>query len=214
MTAPVPPPLPTPPDAGLPSTPRSLLRRLDAPLIGWLAVIWMLLWSGPSWGNLFSGVLVAVVLCLVFPLPPVELGLRLRPLSILRLAKYLLIDMTLAGHAVVLLAWSGRPQPAAVVRVPLRCRTDLMLAATAVAVSSVPGGALVEVNAATATMYLHVTGADDPRTVARTRQDVWRLERLVVKAFGTLEECDRVRREPPPVEPPPPSPATGKAPRP
>ncbi|CAM5618066.1 Na+/H+ antiporter subunit E [Streptomyces spiroverticillatus] len=174
--------------------------RIDLPLIAWLTVIWMLLWSGATWGNLISGVVVAVVLCVLFPLPPVELGLRLRPLGILLLAKYLLHDIIAASHKVALLAWSGRVGPAAVVRVPLRCRTDLMLAATAVAVSSVPGGALIEVNAVTATLYLHVSDADDPENVARTRASVWRLERLVVRAFGTRDELERVRQEPPSVE--------------
>ncbi len=215
------------------TTPRTRRGRLDLPLIAWLTVIWMLLWSGATWGNLISGLAVATVLCLLFPLPPVELGLRLRPLGILLLARSLLRDIVAASHAVALQAWSGRVGPAAVVGVPLRCRTDLMFAATAVAVSSVPGGALVEVDAAAATLYLHVSGADDPRTVARTRRDVWRLERLVVRAFGTREELARVRQDPPPTGPPPPpspgpppadappppspdppSPPSGKAPRP
>lgn len=189
-------------------TPLARWRRIDLPLIAWLTVIWMLLWSGVTWGNLISGVVVAVALCLVFPLPPVELGLRLRPLGILHLAKYLLYDMAASSAAVTRLALTGRREPAAVVRVPLRCRTDLMIAATAVAVSSVPGGALVEVNGATATFYLHVSGADDPATVARTRRDVWQLERLVVKAFGTRAEVARVQADPPALPP------TGKVPGP
>lgn len=176
-------------------------RRLDLPLVAWLTVIWMLLWSGVTWGNLISGAVVAVVLCLVFPLPHVELGLRLRPLGILRLLRYLLYDMVASSVTVTRLALTGRREWAAVVRVPLRCRTDLMIAATAVAVSSVPGGALIEVDATTATLYLHVTGADDPRTVLRTRRDVWRLEELVVRAFGTATEVTRVGESPPAVPP-------------
>ncbi|MFJ4716530.1 Na+/H+ antiporter subunit E [Streptomyces sp. NPDC088785] len=176
-------------------------RRLDWPLIAWLTVIWMLLWSGLSWGNLIGGVVVAVVLCLAFPLPAVDLALRLRPRGILRLAGYLLYDMVASSVVVTRLALSGRRRPAAVLRVPLRCRTDLMIAATAVAVSSVPGGALVEVNAATATLYLHVSDADDPATAPRARRDVWRLEALVVRAFGTREEIVRIAADPHPSAP-------------
>ncbi|MFD5321337.1 Na+/H+ antiporter subunit E [Streptomyces sp. NPDC127098] len=176
----------------VPRTPRG--RRLDVPLIAWLTVIWMLLWSGPTWGNLVSGVFVSVALCLVFPLPPVELDLRLRPVGILRLAGYLLYDMVSSSITVTLRSLSGsrRLRPAAVIAVPLRCRTDLMIAATAVSVSCVPGGALVEVNGATATLFLHVSEADDPGRVERTRRDVWRLEALAVRAFGTRAEIDRV----------------------
>ncbi|MFE6889058.1 Na+/H+ antiporter subunit E [Streptomyces sp. NPDC057694] len=179
-------------------------RRLDWPLIAWLTVIWMLLWSGLTWGNLISGVVVAIILCLAFPLPAVDLDLRLRPRGILRLAGYLLYDMVASSVVVTRLALAGSRRPAAVLRVPLRCRTDLMIAATAVAVSSVPGGALVEVNAATATLYLHVSDADDPATAPRARRDVWRLEALVVRAFGTREEIARIAADPDPAA------ATGK----
>ncbi|MFJ8826978.1 Na+/H+ antiporter subunit E [Streptomyces sp. NPDC102467] len=182
-------------------------RRLDPPLIAWLTVIWMLLWSGPTWGNLFSGIVVAVVLCLVFPLPSVELALRLRPLGILRLAGYLVYDMVASSLSVSRHALSGGRRPAAVIAVQLRCRTDLMIAATAVAVSCVPGGALVEVNGSTATLYLHMSDADDAATVHRTRNDVWRLETLVVRAFGTRAETERVAVDPGPV---PPAPSEGK----
>ncbi|MGQ4428412.1 Na+/H+ antiporter subunit E, partial [Streptomyces violaceoruber] len=54
-------------------------RVLDLPLVGWLTVIWLLLWGTPSWANLVNGVLVAVCLCLAFPLPAVDIGLRLHP---------------------------------------------------------------------------------------------------------------------------------------
>ncbi|MFI0237768.1 Na+/H+ antiporter subunit E [Streptomyces sp. NPDC016845] len=176
-------------------------RRLDVPLIAWLTVIWMLLWSGPTWGNLVSGIVVAVVLCLVFPLPSVELALRLRPVGILRLAGYLVYDMVASSVSVSRQALRGGRRPAAVIAVPLRCRTDLMIAATAVAVSCVPGGVLVEVNGSAATLYLHITDADDTAAVDRTRTDVWRLEALVVRAFGTRTEIERIAADPGPVPP-------------
>ncbi|MFI7341053.1 Na+/H+ antiporter subunit E [Streptomyces sp. NPDC050085] len=190
-------------------TPTPRRRRFDLPLTAWLTVIWMLLWSGLTWGNLISGVVVAVILCLVFPLPAVDLELRLRPRGILRLAGYLLYDMVASSVTVTRHALAGRHRPAAVVQVPLRCRTDLMIAATAVAVSSVPGGALVEVNATTATLFLHVSDADVPSAADRARHDAWRLEALVVRAFGTREEIARIAADPSPSPTPPPGKATG-----
>lgn len=52
---------------------------LDLPLIAWLTVIWVLLWSTLTWANLITGVVVAVFVSLAFPLPRVDLGLRLHP---------------------------------------------------------------------------------------------------------------------------------------
>ena len=72
-----------------------------------------------------------------------------------------------------------------------------MLTATAVAVSNIPDGSVVEVHRAQATLFVHVLEADDPRTPERTRQAVWRMEELVVRAFGDRDEIARVREAPP-----------------
>lgn len=58
---------------------RSGRRVLDLPLIGWLTLIWVMLWSTLTWANVLIGVIVAVAVCLAFPLPRVDLGLRLHP---------------------------------------------------------------------------------------------------------------------------------------
>lgn len=173
-------------------------RVLDLPLIAWLTVIWVLLWGTLSWGNLINGIVVGVVVCLAFPLPAVDLGLRLRPLGILRLLGYLLYDMFFSSIEVTGKIFSRGPFHAAVVAVPLRCRSDLMLTATAVAVSNVPGGSVVEVRRATATLFLHVLDADDPAQIDRAQRSVWRMEELTARAFGTAEDIARVAQPPAP----------------
>ncbi|MGC9378911.1 Na+/H+ antiporter subunit E [Streptomyces sp. MH13] len=169
-------------------------RVLDLPLIAWLTVIWILLWGTPSWANLVNGVIVAVCLCLAFPLPAVDLGLRLRPLGILRLAAYLLYDMFSSSVEVTRQIFAQGPYHAAVVAVPLRVRSDLMLTATAVAVSNVPGGSVIEVRRSTATVFLHVLDADDPGEIESAQRSVWRMEELVARAFGTAEDIARAAR--------------------
>lgn len=52
---------------------------LDLPLIAWLTLIWVLLWSTLTWANVITGLVVSVAVCLAFPLPRVDLGLRLHP---------------------------------------------------------------------------------------------------------------------------------------
>lgn len=172
-------------------------RILDLPLIAWLTLIWVLLWSTLTWANVVTGVVVAVAVCLAFPLPRVDLGLRLHPWGILLLAGYLLYDMYTSGVKVTRQIFAGRPHRPAVIGVPLRCRSDLMLAATAVAVSNVPGGSIVEVRRATATVFVHVLDADRPAALDAARRSVWRLEELTVRAFGTRDEIARVAQPPP-----------------
>ncbi|MFJ1828013.1 Na+/H+ antiporter subunit E [Streptomyces sp. NPDC088178] len=174
-------------------------RVLDLPLIAWLTFIWVLLWSGLHWANVLTGAVVAVAVCLAFPLPRVDLGLRLHPWGILLLAGYLLYDMYTSGVRVTRQIFVDHPHRAAVIAVPLRCRSDLMLAATAVAVSNVPGGSIVEVRRYTATLFLHVLDADRPAALDAARRSVWRLERLIVRAFGAPDEIARVAEPPPPV---------------
>ncbi|MFF9509778.1 Na+/H+ antiporter subunit E [Streptomyces sp. NPDC014724] len=174
-------------------------RVLDLPLIAWLTFIWVLLWSGLHWANVLTGAVVAVAVCLAFPLPRVDLGLRLHPWGILLLAGYLLYDMYTSGVRVTRQIFVDHPHRAAVIAVPLRCRSDLMLAATAVAVSNVPGGSIVEVRRYTATLFLHVLDADRPAALDAARRSVWRLERLTVRAFGTPDEIARVAEPPPSV---------------
>ncbi|WP_320776821.1 Na+/H+ antiporter subunit E [Streptomyces sp. CRN 30] len=169
-------------------------RVLDLPLIAWLTVIWMLLWGTLSWANLVNGVIVAVCVCLAFPLPAVDLGLRLHPVGIVRLAAYLLYDMVSSSVEVTRQIFAEGPYQAAVIAVPLRVRGDLMLTAVAVAVSNVPGGSIIEVRRATATLFLHVLDADDPGAVESARRSVWRMEELVARAFGTAEDIGHVAR--------------------
>ncbi|QHY97136.1 putative monovalent cation/H+ antiporter subunit E [Streptomyces sp. S4.7] len=172
-------------------------RVLDLPLIGWLTLIWVMLWSTLTWANVVTGVVVAVAVCLAFPLPRVDLGLRLHPWGILLLAGYLLYDMYTSGVQVTRQIFGGRRHSPAVIGVPLRCRSDLMLTATAVAVSNVPGGTIVEVRRSTATVFVHVIDADRPAALDAARRSVWRLEELMVRAFGTQDEIDRVSAPPP-----------------
>lgn len=84
-----------------------------------------------------------------------------------------------------------------------------MLAATAVSVSNVPGGSVVEVRRATATLFLHVLDADRPAELEAVRRSVWKLEELTVRAFGTSDEIARVSEPPPPVPGSDTAPGTG-----
>ncbi|MFF5690638.1 Na+/H+ antiporter subunit E [Streptomyces albidoflavus] len=171
-------------------------RVLDLPLVVWLAVIWVLLWGTFSWANLVNGVVVAVLLCLAFPLPPADLGLRLHPWGILKLLLYLLWDMWISGVRVTKQIFVDYPHRAAVLAIPLHCRSELMLTATAVAVSNVPGGSVIELRRATATLFVHVLDADDPKALETARRSVWRTEELTVRAFGSREEIARVSADP------------------
>ncbi|MDF9813411.1 Na+/H+ antiporter subunit E [Streptomyces sp. SPB162] len=164
------------------------LRGHQWPLVGWLVVVWVLLWGNVTAANVITGAVVAVVLCLVFPLPPLILGMRIHPIGLVRFAALFLADLTVSGLRTVWQTLSPGPLPCAVLAVRLRCPGDLMLTATAIAVSAVPGSAVLEVQRSTATLFVHVMGVDSEEA----RDGVRRLESLVVRAFGTRAEIEEL----------------------
>ena len=57
---------------------------LQLPMLLWLTVIWVVLWGKVSVMTVVGGFVVATIACLVFPLPPLRLDVRVRPLPLLR----------------------------------------------------------------------------------------------------------------------------------
>ncbi|MFC6885963.1 MULTISPECIES: Na+/H+ antiporter subunit E [Actinomadura] len=165
-------------------------RVVQLPLVVWLTVIWLLMWDGPSAANVASGVAVALVLVLVFPLPPLDPGLRIRPVGLVVFAVRFAFDLLRSAGPLTWQAFgsAGRDTVNSVIGVTLRTRSDLILAGTAIALSAVPGTLVVDARLATSTLFLHVLGGADDAQLDRARAAVLALERRVVRAFGTRED--------------------------
>ena len=160
-------------------------RRVNAPALVVLTGVWVLLWDQVSLFVVITGLLVAVLVGLVFPLPPIDLHGRFRPVQGLRLVVRLLTDAARASLDVVALAFRfGTVPRSSIVRVQLRSRSDLYLTQTAELVSLVPGTIVLEVHRASSTLYLHVLGASDEAAV----QAVLDAEARVLRTFGSDAE--------------------------
>ncbi|RIQ19560.1 Na+/H+ antiporter subunit E [Jiangella rhizosphaerae] len=157
-------------------------------LIG-LTVVWVLLWGGLTVGNVLSGLVVAVVVTLVFPLPPIVFGGRLRARGLAVLIGWFVVELVVASVQVAALALRiGRPPLNAVIEVDLRSRSDLYLTLTAELLSLVPGSLVVEVRRSTSTLFLHVLGVRDESDVEAARRRALRQEERVVRALASDEE--------------------------
>jgi len=164
-------------------------RRLNPVALVVLTVVWVLLWDEVSLFLVLTGLLVALLVGVVFPLPPIGLHGRFRPLQGLRLVARLLFDAFLASVDVVRLAFRfGAVPRSSIIRVPLRSRSDLYLTLTAEQVSLVPGTIVLEAHRSTSTLYLHVLGATDDATIAKAVQDTLNAEALALRAFGSAAE--------------------------
>jgi multicomponent Na+:H+ antiporter subunit E len=158
-------------------------------LIG-LVAVWVLLWGSLTWLTVVGGALVALVVVAVFPLPPITFDGRIRPGALLTFAAFFLRDLVVASAQIAWLAVRpGEPPRSAVIAVPLRVPSDLVLTLTAEALSLIPGSLIVEAERATGTLYVHVIGVRSMDDVERARRSVVDVEARIVRAIGS--DADR-----------------------
>jgi multicomponent Na+:H+ antiporter subunit E len=164
-------------------------------VVGWLTVVWVALWGDVTLVTVVTGVAVAIVVCLVFPLPRLRMHLHVRPLWLGWLTVRFLADLVAASAQVVwtTLQFSRQPRNA-VIEVDLRTRSDFVLTVVAEMVSLVPGSLVVEARRSTHTLFLHVLDAKDLGGADQMREQVHALERRVVLAFGA--ETDHLELQP------------------
>ena len=163
----------------------SRLRGLQLPVVLWLTVVWVALWGSLSVFHVVAGLLVAVVVCVVFPLPPLQMNVRVRPLRLAWLVLHFLGDVVAASAEVSWKTLQFHRQPRnAVIEVDLKTASDFVLTVVAEMVSLVPGSLVVEARRSTHTLFLHVLDVGDVAGVDKFRAQVFALERRVVLAFG------------------------------
>ncbi|GAA1908089.1 hypothetical protein GCM10009737_06270 [Nocardioides lentus] len=160
------------------------LRLLQWPMILWLTVVWTALWGNLSVLVVLSGVLVGVGVCLVFPLPPLRLGLALRPWPALVLAARFLADIVVASLEVAWVTLRRRRPTSAVIEVDLASDSDFVMTVVAEIVSLIPGSVIVEARRSTHTLFLHVLDVDDDADAESARRRVLAQERRVLRAFS------------------------------
>ena len=161
-------------------------RSLQLPMLVWLTVVWVVLWGDLSLISVVGGFVVAIVVCLVFPLPPLRLDMRVRPLragSGCWCASRADVVVSSVQVAWVVLA-PRRPLRNAVMEVNLRTPSDFVLTVVAEMTCLIPGSLVVEARRSTHTLFLHVLDVGDRAGVERFRQSVLDQERRVVRALG------------------------------
>jgi len=159
------------------------------PLLVWLVLVWNLLWGTWSWANLLSGVVLALAVTVLLPLPPVVGGTRVRPGPFLAFLGVFVVDLVTSAAQV---AWQtvrplGVPRTA-IIRVQLRTDSDLLLTSVAEALCLVPGSVVIDLDRERQVLAVHLLHVRDRDDVERQRAEVIALERRVVRAFGSAAE--------------------------
>ncbi|SEE91056.1 multisubunit sodium/proton antiporter, MrpE subunit [Arthrobacter alpinus] len=172
----------------------NFLQKL--PLLIWLVVVWGALWQDFSAGNLLFGALIAIAVFQMFYLPPIELSGRFNVLRAATLALWFLKEVTVASFQV--LFWSVVKGPKirnAVIAVPLRSPSDLLMTAVGHVLSLIPGSLVVEVDRGCATLYVHAMNAPTPESVDKVRRGIQDIEARLIQVMGTKEELALVKAE-------------------
>ncbi|WP_406067299.1 Na+/H+ antiporter subunit E [Micromonospora sp. NBC_01638] len=184
--------------AGPAASGRGRLRRWrdQAVALGWLVVVWNLLWGDINWANLVGGLLAGGAVLVFFPLPAVSFGGRLRPRALLVFAGHFAAELVSASlHVARIAVQPGYRPRGAIIGVQLRVPTDLNLALTAEAVSLVPGTLILEVDRDSGTLYLHVLDTHRPADLDVARERTRILERRIVRAVGSTAELRRLETD-------------------
>lgn len=151
-----------------------------------LTLVWVLLWGTFSPATIVGGVLVAVLVLVVLPLPASPERLPLRPLRLLGLLGYLAYDLAVSTVEV---SWQtlryGHHARGAIVEVPLRTTSDRVVTLMANAISLSPGTAVLEIDPERGVWFVYALGPRDAAGVDRARSRVEDMQRRVLAAFDT-----------------------------
>lgn len=171
----------------------ALAWRYDVPLVAGLTVLWALLWGSCSVLTLLCGLVVALLVTQLLPLPPVPLSKRF---SLPRMVWFLLVW---AGHVVVAsfrVAWAAvRPRGvrrSSIVLVQLHTTSEMTFTLATLAISLVPGSYVADVDLPRRRLLIHVLDTERIEQVDQERRTVARIEELVIRAIGSKQDVSEL----------------------
>lgn len=164
--------------------------------LAWLTALWILLWRDLSVANLASGVAVAILVTVLYPLTPTEdhqHTLRLVPLLtfLAYFGRSLLVSNFVLARTI--LSPTNRIR-AGILRLPVPGCSDPVTTLVANVITLTPGTMTIEVRESPRVLYIHVlqTNEDD---MEDERRSLYKLLHLALRAFYTDETVARIEQE-------------------
>jgi multicomponent Na+:H+ antiporter subunit E len=157
-----------------------------------LVTLWLLAWGEVTPANVVSGVSVAVLLIVAFPLSTLSPRVRLRPLGVMRLVGYVVVQLVSSNLSMMRAVLRRTPLVTpGVLAHRLAQPSEHIITAMSSVLALSPGTMTVDVDAASRTLYVHFLFLHD---VDASRAGLERLERLAVSAIGTPPRPEGDRR--------------------
>lgn len=158
-----------------------------------LSIVWTLLWGRFTIPNIVIGMVVAVIIMVLLPLPPVPVQGKVHPWSVLQLLGLFTWYLVASSVQVMWLAIRPGPPPlTGVLRVPLNLKSDLVLVLASSITTLIPGSMVLEIDQVRRILYCHVIDVGSQRSVERFYGQVAQVERLLIAAFERDSEWQPV----------------------
>lgn len=172
-------------------TPKGRFRFRPLSVLG-ITATWAVLWGDIGPVVICSGILLAWLIDIVFPLPPIFWQGKFNPVRFLLLIVHELWDLVISSVRMIALAFAPKIRlNSGIIRVDLHSDDDLYQVAVATLVSLVPGTVVVEVVRRPRRLYLHVVDMDPHDPVGQINALVMGIERRVLLAFGTKAQVQQ-----------------------
>jgi multicomponent Na+:H+ antiporter subunit E len=160
-------------------------RRVQLFPVLWLTAAWVLLWGNLSFANVLGGLVLGSLVLLVFPLPRLVVGVRVRPLPFAGLVARFLLDVVVAS---VQVAWQairpGAVPRSSVMTIQLVGRNELFQTIVGEMVSLVPGSLVIDLDGEHGLLSLHYFGVSSKERLEAVRAEVLALEQRVLRALA------------------------------
>ncbi len=164
--------------------PAKVRRHVSFSMTAWLLLVWLAVFGSLDWLVIVGGLLVAVGVQIVFPLPIMPNLWHVRPVSFIVLALRFLYDLLVAGVQVSWLVVSGHPHEDGIVKCTVRSDNPVYMTMVAAMTSMVPGTIVVEASRTEKALYLHVLDMKTHGGIEGVRKEVSAQEKRVLLAFA------------------------------
>lgn len=174
---------------------RATLKQ-EWPLLLLLLFVWGALWQDFSLGNMIFGAVIALVIVNLFPLPPVVLSGRINLWYCLKLFIWFMGQVVVASlHVAKLAIANGKKTHSAIIAVPLRTGSDLIVMTVGHVLTLIPGSFVIDVDRSSSTLYLHYIDIESPADVEKARAAIRDIERRLIMAIGSRDEYEAIKNE-------------------
>ncbi|MFC4002429.1 Na+/H+ antiporter subunit E [Prauserella oleivorans] len=171
------------------------MKRVSPSLLIWLVLVWLLLWGTVDLSTAVFGVLVALAVLVLFPLPVHRWNIFGHPLRLLVLGGYVAVDLVLSAFR---LAKDSLVRPggvhAAIIAVPVLSDTDHVIASAANVLSLAPGNFVLQIDRPNGIWYVYALGVRTRADAHKVYDDALDLQARVIWAYGSAEEARSVRQ--------------------